>query len=285
MKKVKKIGIFIPLAFPMKMVPEDFLMSFHQATEYALQRADELPYEPVVELFTPSTFPTDANRNECVGLTLEKGFDITIWFDGDQKLAPDTLYRLLVDGNDYPIYSGMYYLKSHPYHPIVFHNKKNFKVFIPIWRYPLKDLFFADMIGMGCVKIDREVFEKLDSPYFKYNEIPQELIDDLKLEPEKNKETIEKLEFKKRHGVCDVSEDVWFWRQVKEKTDYKIVVDPKIQVGHVRKDVVDQNTFYRNTFIAKRKFDKDNGDGKWESIFSRAELANGAKAEEIEWVF
>lgn len=283
MRPNKKIGIFVPLAFPMKMVPEDFLMSFHRTVEYALQRTDELSFEPQIELFTPSTVPIDANRNECVGIALEKGFDITVWFDGDQKLADDTFYRLLKYGDEYPIYAGMYYLKAPPYHPIIMRNKANFRVFEPIWRYPLKEPFFADMIGMGCVKIDREVLEKLSPPYFAYAPIPEELLDDLKQDPEKNKVLIERMEFKQRHGVNDVSEDVAFWRQVKEKTDYKIVVDPLIQVGHVRKDVVDQETFFRFSFLNKKRMDKEQP-GKFEEMFRRAELTNGKKPEEIEWV-
>lgn len=282
MTPIKNIGIFVPLAFLMKMVPEDFLMSFHRTTEYALSRADELPYEIRVELFTPSTVPLDANRNECVGIALERGFDITVWFDGDQKLQDDTLYKLLVKGNNYPVYAGMYYLKAPPYHPIVMNNKINFEVFQPIWRYPVDELFYADMIGMGCVKIDREVLEKLTPPYFAYAPIPQSLIDDLK-QDEKNKDVVERMEFKHRHGVNDVSEDVHFWRQVKEKTDYRIVIDPAIQVDHVRKDLVSQDTFFRYAYLNKMKTNKEKGEGYFEKTFPTADLVNG-NGKEIEWI-
>jgi hypothetical protein len=260
-----KIGFFVPLAFPFGLVPQEFFLSFFRANEYLMQRTGELPYKDVsFQLFSPSTFPIDANRNECVALAKENKIDISIWLDADQELAEDTLFRMLKHGKDFPIYAGIYYLKAKPYHPIVFKANKNFKLFYPIWRYPKDELFYADMIGMGCVKIDTKVFDSLEAPYFKYSPIPRELV---KID--------EKMAFKHKNKVHDVSEDVAFWRQLFKKTDYRIVVDPRMQVGHIRKDVVEpgfvMQQAYQNKLITQKQMG-EKFDAYWDKEVTKAEL-------------
>ena len=65
--------------------------------------------------------------------------------------------------------------------------------------------------------VKSEVFKALDMPYFKYQKHPMALSD-----------VGEMHKFKAENEIADVSEDVWLWKQVKEKTDYKILVDPSI---------------------------------------------------------
>lgn len=275
-KPKKKIGIFVPLAFPFGMVPQEFFLSFFRANEYLLSRADDLPYEAEFQLFSPGTFPIDANRNQCVAIALENGIDITVWLDADQELADDTLYRLLVNGDKYPIYAGIYYLKKPPHHPIVFRAKKGFEVFYPIWRFPTKELFYADMIGMGCVKIDTEVFRKVEKPYFRYSAIPDEIA-----------AMSDQMKFKHDNRVDDVSEDVAFWRQVKNKTDYRIVIDPQIQIGHITKTTITPEFVLRHSIANKKITQKQMGeefDKYWDENLQRAELVNGTDPEAIEWV-
>ena len=43
--------------------------------------------------------------------------------------------------------------------------------------------------------------------------------------------------------VNDVSEDIWFWKQVRQRTDYKIVIDPQIQVGHIAQVPINYGIF------------------------------------------
>lgn len=272
-----KVAIFVPLAFPFGMVPQEFFLSFFRANEYLLSHLPKnIDYD--FQLFSPSTFPIDANRNECVARMINGGFDTSIWLDADQELSEDTLHRLLINGDGHPIYAGMYYLKKPPFHPIVFNDHaKTFLTFNPIWNYPLNELFYADMIGMGCVKIDREVFLQLEKPYFKYGEIPEELAGE---NPD--------MAFKRDHGINDVSEDVWFWRQVKQKTGFRIVVDPRVQVGHITKETVRPADAIYKAKLNKRVQAKREGEKFtkwWDENFPQAELVNESANGNVEWLF
>jgi hypothetical protein len=273
--KVKKIGVFIPMSYPLGLLPEELFKTFFASSEYMMSHLDDYGEDVTVQLYTPKSFPTDAARNEAVGIILEEGIDTSIWLDADQSFTQTTLYDLLIKGKDYPIYSGMYYLKTEPFHPIIFRDIDNFELFSPIWRFPTNTLFYADMIGMGCVKIDREVFLNLDQPYFKYAPIPKKLA-----------EKSEMMALKLKYGVNDVSEDVHFWRQVRDKTDYRIVVDPSIQVGHVRKEIVDFKKFHQYAKMNKYLDEKDKGDKfaeYWEKGFPLAELVNPG-GDKAEWI-
>ena len=247
MKKYK-LGIITPLA--LGNISVYFYKSIVAARNYLIANESKLPFQVEdIKLWEPSTFPLDANRNECVSHILENDVDMSVWIDADQVLKEDTIFQLFSKGYQYPIYAGIYYLKKEPFYPIAFKQKdKDFRQFETLFRYP-DEPFYADMIGMGCVKINKEVFEKLDKPYFKYQSVPPVLgglsdYIDGNMTDSMNmfilgflKNTImldingglsdENLE------VHDVSEDVWFWKQVKEKTDYRVVVDPNIDVGHI----------------------------------------------------
>ena len=263
--KSKTVGIVTPLA--LNSVPIEFHLSYLAYIQYLQMHAKELPFNlKEVRMIAPHTFPIDANRNECVAWAKKWDCNITVWFDADQDLMncafeereADVLFRLLKDGYEYPVYAGIYYLKKPPFHPIIFKANENFDVFKPIWKMPESDLFYADMIGMGCCKIDKEVFIKLDKPYFKYNEIPQELA-----------KTSDLIQFKYENGVGDVSEDVHFWRQV-HNAGYKIIVDPKIQVGHITTANITKGVFgghmEGNKELALKQLGEEKFNTYWESV-------------------
>jgi len=268
--KSLNVGIITPLA--LQSLPIEFHLSYIANVNYIQAHSAELPFKiKQIRMIAPNTFPIDANRNECIAWIKKWDVDISLWLDADQdfmntanNMEPDVLFRLLKDGYEYPLYAGIYYLKKPPYHPIVFQANDDFDVFTPIWRYPEKDLFYADMIGMGCCKIDRSIINKLDRPYFKYNSIPKALAG-----------VGEAARFKFDNGVQDVSEDVAFWQQVKEKTGERIVVDPMIQVGHISKYTVNQHTFRSHVDINKEISLEQMGEEKfneyWDTI-CQAEL-------------
>ena len=203
---------------------------------------DKLPFEvTALNEFYCHTFPIDANRNESALKFLNGNYDISIWLDTDQdfrhKGKTDGLFRLL--NNDYPIVAGMYYAKEYPYQPIVFKAiNKEFRLFRPIIKYPKEELFYADMLGMGYIKVYREVFEKCKMPYFKYQRHPK-------------KATTKDSEWRNEVGINDVSEDVWFFKQVK-KAGYKVIVDPNCKAGHITKVIIDED-IYQATLRAEMK--------------------------------
>ena len=235
----KNLGIITPMA--LTSLEYEFHESYLANLSYLQNNAHKLPFKlGEVRRITPRTVNIASNRNESVAWAKKFDCDYTVWFDADQDFKnygtkerePDILFRLLKDGFEYPVYAGIYYLKKPPYHPIIFEADKTFKEFRPIWRFPDDKLFYADMIGMGCVKIDLEVLNKLDMPYFEYKVLPKSLAG---LGPY--------ARFKHDNKIADVSEDVAFWRQIKKKTDYRIVVDPNIQAGHIVKNIITPQVF------------------------------------------
>ena len=64
-----------------------------------------------------------------------------------------------------------------------------------------------------------------------------------------------------------VSEDRWFWEQVKAKTNYPILVDPQIQLGHIGRMIFDKNMYvsWRETYkkLMKEQIGEEQFNKKW----------------------
>ena len=231
---MKKVIVFLPCAGV--SFPKEFVESYLKARTYFQYNIDGFELAEFFPAFSPNMA---AMRNLCVGKVLD-GFDgmkpdVSIWLDIDHEVPYDFLVRLLK--HEEPIVSGMYFLKGAPHYPVVY-DRYEWDSMMNFWTYKAKleydqvDMFEADMVGMGCVKIDREVLEKLKAPYFNYRYHSR-------LENTKN------LEFLIKHGVNNNTEEPAFWEQVKEK-GYKIWVDPKIQLGHIGKMVYKQEHWLYN---------------------------------------
>jgi len=210
----KKVALVIPSA--LKQFPRDTNYSFLYAYSYLLNRIEDLPFEiERLEIIAPSEFPIDACRNMAVAEILEKNFDISVWFDADQTFPKNMIFRLL--NNPEPIVAGMYYVKAPPFYPVVFKETKgtDFLWFKPIIEFPEDDYFYADMIGMGCVKIDVKVFKEIANTFeageklefFRYGINPV-TIDVMEHEKDENK--LYKARLRQKYAIRDVSEDVYF---------------------------------------------------------------------------
>jgi hypothetical protein len=228
---MKKVVVFIQ-AVNMN-IPRRFMESYLKARTYFQHTMDG--YD-LVEFF-PTVFPPGESRNYCAGKMIEgfKGFlpDISIWLDIDHEIPYDTLVRLLTP--DYPIVSGIYYLKQYPHYPIVYKRWKyaedtDFWLYESIVDYPVDGLFQVDSVGMGCVRIDRDVFLALKKPYFYYRSHSVF---------ERNKK---ELDFKVRHGIKDNTEELVFFEQATDK-GFSIMVDPGIQLKHAQTRWVGQEEF------------------------------------------
>ena len=240
-----KVALVIPSA--LKFIPKDTFYSFIYAYSYLLNRLDDLPFKiDRLEIKAPSSFPIDACRNMAVAELIEDDFDTSIWFDADMVFPKNMMFRML--NNSAPIIAGMYYIKAAPFYPVVYketeESKKDgsFTWFKPIIEYPEDAYFYADMIGMGCVKIDVKVFKEIAKTYKEKPEFFKYGINPIRIEDDQNEK--HKLnKYRANYMIRDVTEDIFLWKQVKEKTDYKILVDPKIQCGHITDIISDQNLF------------------------------------------
>jgi GT2 family glycosyltransferase len=101
----------------------------------------------------------DRARNQLIERMLDHPIDPTHLFflDADVVPPPDTLTKLLAAGE--PIVSGLYRKRLPPYEPMAF--VKNSP--IPIKGPRLRKV---DVVGAGCLLIERKVFEKIDPPWF-----------------------------------------------------------------------------------------------------------------------
>ena len=244
----KKVMIFLPLA--KQSIDTEFFETYNRAKTYLYEKAKELPFEIQVLEYYAHTFPIDALRNECAmrmveGIPLKGGMifkpDVSIWLDTDHSIPTETLFNLL--RHDRPIVLGVYYIKAPkrnmPIYPVLFRKREDVEgLYKAVMEFPEYQLFEVDMAGMGCACIKREVFEKLEMPFFKYMRHPQ---------GSSNPES----DWKNNVGIEDVSEDVWFWKQVKDKTNYPILVDPTIRLGHIGRMIFDSNMY--DAYLAQYK--------------------------------
>lgn len=253
----KKIVIFIPKTGFRPSYDGKFIESYLAAKDYLLSKYNDIPFEFTISQYISHTFPIDANRNECVSMAIKNDIDLSIFLDTDHIIPADTLYKLIK--HDVPIVAGVYFKKGEPHPPVVFTENKelsnDFNVFNSVYYigdqsiYEHKDLFEADMTGGGCFAVSLDVLKKLKKPYWKYRPVPDTLIPreekfkfsgnqglDKELE-ELYEDWAPTIRFKVENEISDVTEDVWFWKNVRENTDYKLLIDPTIVMPHGPIDV------------------------------------------------
>lgn len=276
-KPIKRLIIFLPVA--KASLDTDFVVSYNQAYRYLTSHSDELPWQLEIMEYYCSTFPIDANRNECAvrfieGVPIEGQrvwrADVSIWLDTDHNMDNDALYRLLM--HDEPIMLGVYYLKTkspdQPFYPVLFRRNEGKKdLFKAVMEFPEEDVFEVDFAGMGAACIKREVFEEIDSPYFAYSKHPL-------------RTSAQDSEFKHNADIRDVSEDKWFWDQVKDKTDYKILVDPKVQFGHIGKMIFDKYMYRGWLSQYKERLKREYGEDKYKKLWDRMAIAEAYREDE-----
>jgi len=273
----KKIVIFIPKTGHRSSYDSKFIESYMAAKDYLFAKYDEIPFTFTLSQYFSHTFPIDANRNECVSMAIKNDIDLSIFLDTDHILPVDVLYKLIK--HDLPIVAGVYFLKGEPHPPVVYKENeelsKDFDVFNAIYYigdetiYERKELFEADMTGAGCFAISLDVLKQLKKPYWKYRPIPEGLItEDEKFVHSGNQgrekeleEVIEKwsadTKFKVENEIASATEDVWFWRNVRNNTDYKLMIDPTITMPHGPLDVWIDSAYSKVFFETRVKKSKD----------------------------
>lgn len=191
-------------------------------------------------------FPIDYNRNRFVDDAIASGADYLFFMDMDMTFPSNALNRLFeVISEQNPVVSGMYYLKRDPFRPVC-GRYVDWETDLLPHKEKLRDLGFttgegenerqllswksftffdkdkpfqADVIGMGCVLVDLNVFKKIGQPYFRYSPDPR-----------------------KNHFHNCISEDMYFCAQLK-KAGIPILIDPRVQCGHIA-EIVSDNALY-----------------------------------------
>jgi hypothetical protein len=276
---VRKLVIFRPIGNQSSLYT-DFVLSYERAKTYLMAHMDELPWNLEIVEYPCPTFPIDANRNECAtrfieGIPLDGKrvwrADISIWVDCDHTFSEDTFFRLL--SHDKPIMLGIYFIKvgkrDNPFYPVIFKRREDkSNLFKAVMEWPEKDVFEVDFAGMGAACIRREVFEELERPYFKYS-----------LHPENT--AAPDAKWKNESDICDISEDRHFWDQVKDKTDYKILVDPQVMFGHIGKMVFDHYMYKGWLGEYKKRLIETHGQEKYKKLWGEMAIGEPYKEDKI----
>lgn len=151
-------------------------------------------------------------REMAVTKMMKENFDCLLFVDDDMEFKPDLLERLL--SHDAPIVSAMAFKRVHPYTPCFYEKCEMTDKGVYLKPYEFdeipKEPFEVEACGAACMLIRREVFEKIQYPWF----LP--------------------LPF--------TGEDISFCLQAK-KAGIPILIDPAPIVGHIESRSVDVYTY------------------------------------------
>lgn len=185
-----KLGIGIPLSFP--MVPAAFFHSF-----IMMER-------PKFVYLSASNGPVDEMRNRLVEQAQASGCSHLIMMDTDMIYHKKTITRLL--SLRLPVVGALCYRRYPPFDPIMYRGKINEYEGITEWE---KDgLVEVDATGTGCIMFDMRVFDRIDPPWFRFEQNPDQEVG----------------------GV--IGEDIGFCSRLRE-VGYQIFVDTSVPAGHL----------------------------------------------------
>jgi GT2 family glycosyltransferase len=162
-----------------------------------------------------------------------------ILLDADMIYPPSTivdLFQLLqVHGAD--MAGGLCYRGYEPYDPLIW-SPTNEKLLKPFDDYNFGDIVDAGATGAACLLIKREVFEKLERPWFRI---------------QTEEKTVDGKIVVIRRG-----EDTFFTRNA-TKAGFKLLINTAYDIGHLREFAVDRHFWI--TFGILNKM------GSWDNAF------------------
>lgn len=135
-----------------------------------------------------------------------------LFFLGDDVLVPPHVLRQFItcleNNPEIGVIGGVYCSKSNPPAPLVFRGNGRGSY----WDWKVGEFFEVTGLGMDCTIIRTDIFQKLAEPWF-----------------------VTKREDQFESGINKAdewTEDLWFLKQVTEKTNYKVFCDASIICDH-----------------------------------------------------
>jgi hypothetical protein len=174
---------------------------------------------------------TSAARNIAVRKAIQEKHDYIFFIDSDMTLPKHAIRMLWEHGVD--VVSGLYMPRRGQGKFMAFDYDEKHGVFIN--RSSIKfteNLLSVDGSGGGCLLIKLDVFDKIDPPYFFYNDkLPMnEALQSLIVSKSKGS-SIDVLEESMNYGY-GYGEDLNFFLKLRE-AGIKAYVDPKVVCGHM----------------------------------------------------
>ena len=186
----------------------------------------EMPLPQGSQVFMSRGMPIDVIWDSMVKTVLDLGFEWIFFLDSDVILPKDALQNLI--SHNLPLVSGLYKAKK----PNGFFwaawmkgkTPEGKEAFVPIASWTDR-LFEVDVIGCGCMLINRKVFEgiraKTDLPFFMWSK-------------DRNPELLSKMNIPTSLMplMGEISEDFWFCLLAKH-CGFPVVADGNVLCGHL----------------------------------------------------
>lgn len=187
-------------------------------------RLTQLDLSKITNVLQSDHYRLDTARNMLVEKALEIDAQMVIFMDTDILPPPQGINRLLTV--QYPIVSGFYYTSGPNTLPCAWAWEKkeiDGKEIEAYFHIPSNATGFvrADAVGMGFVKIDVDIFKRLDPPWFLYEE-----------------------RYEGRRRVEGISEDFYFFRKVREQIGCGVALDADLRCQHLRMGIIDDKGNY-----------------------------------------
>lgn len=237
---MKTLLVYAPLTFD-KISSKTF-KSFIAITGPDAQAILKEKYEIDLKILICDKFPIDLNRNYAFDIAQSATYEADYVFcaDMDQVFKKDTITKLLDTLIEHPESggaTGVYWTKSYPHRAVVGKyspwseniemKRKSLESEGFIAPGGMQTLYFkhlqyfdviqpVDVFGLGCLLIKTEILRKIKQPYCKY---------------------VNAYSTGGDFTFLGHSEDMWFCSQLKQ-AGITILVNPKVQVGHVVEKVI-----------------------------------------------
>lgn len=200
--------------------------------------------EPYEVIYTYN-YPVEIARNTIVERFLKRDSDHLIFIDSDNIFPDDMfakLFNMILLKAD--IATGISFKKAYPFYPTIY--QRHGEIFKPITDYQRDSIIDIDACGMACCMIKREVFEKMEFPWYEV------VIHD----------------FTEDEGI--MGEDLCFCKKAKQM-GFNIMADTGLVIPHIG-GVIDERTYFavRNVFYTLKEMRQ--GDKKWFGELSGEEI-------------
>ena len=116
-----------------------------------------------VMLYTSHGTLIASQRRELARQALKEGADYFLWLDSDMRFPKETIGHLIA--RDKPIVAANYATRRMPVKPVAMMDEKG-KIGRVYTAPDSEGLQPVDYVGMGVLMVKREVFEKMEQPWF-----------------------------------------------------------------------------------------------------------------------
>jgi hypothetical protein len=158
----------------------------------------------------------DTNSPKLFGPVGRKSSHL-LYLDADMTWPSTTIARLLA--HKQPVVGGLYFLKGHPYNPIIGDLTEDGRLRMRAIAPHAKGLVKVDCVGTGCLLVDLDVFR----------EMRRHFEDDLWFRSQ------------------ETGEDIWFFQRLKQM-GIPAFCDVDIDCGHLTKQIINRKKYNEMTF-------------------------------------